>query len=189
GPGCGSGPEHGLPPAQRIVSTTMKIRPQAPRRTRCDPARLIRSWLRLARGSDPRGQPRSSSRSPMKNLLLAVVVVALVPPLSAPLHAQWAPPSGQWGKIDPADLRVMTWNVRDGICSTNAKVEGSNNWCALARIVAAMKPDILLLQECGDNSGNGSGTSIDSVADLITTVGYFLHGGNDSFHGGTPVTP
>jgi len=102
--------------------------------------------------------------------------------------AQWNPPTAQWGKVDAADLRVMTYNVQDGICSTQPKVEGNNSWCALARVVAALKPDVLLLQEVGDNSGNGTGSGVDSVAELTTTLGYFLRGGNDAFNGNAPVT-
>lgn len=102
--------------------------------------------------------------------------------------AQWNPAAGQWGKVDSADVRVMTYNVQDGICSSNAKVEGNNNWCAIARLVAAFKPDVLVLEECGDNSGNGTGSGADSIAELTATIDDFLHGGTDSFNGNTPVT-
>jgi endonuclease/exonuclease/phosphatase family metal-dependent hydrolase len=108
--------------------------------------------------------------------------------LSSPSLAQWNPPAAQWGKVDPADLRVMSWNVQDAVCSTNSKVEGNNNWCACARVVAALKPDVLLMTETADNSGNGTGSSIDSVNALSATIGNFLHGGNDSFHGNSLVT-
>jgi hypothetical protein len=107
---------------------------------------------------------------------------------AAPALAQWNPPAGQWGKTDAADFRVMTWNVLDTICSTNGKSEGNNNWTACARVVAAMKPDVLFIAEAGDNSGNGTGSGVDSVSTLATTVGYFLHGGNDQYHSNTPVT-
>ncbi|MCY2960492.1 MAG: hypothetical protein NTY35_10040 [Planctomycetota bacterium] len=108
--------------------------------------------------------------------------------LSTSAAAQWNPAGAQWGKVDAADLRVMTYNVQDGICSSQPKVEGNNSWCALARLVAAIKPDVLLLEETADNSGNGTGSGIDSVAELTTTIGYFLRGGNDSFNGNAPVT-
>jgi endonuclease/exonuclease/phosphatase family metal-dependent hydrolase len=101
--------------------------------------------------------------------------------------AQWNPAAAQWGKTDSRDLRVMTWNVRDAICSTNAKAEGANNWCAVARIIASMKPDVLILQECGDNSGNGTGGSGDSQSTLNTTVGLLVNGGSDPFRGGAAV--
>src|SRR5262245_18519843 len=78
-------------------------------------------------------------------------------------RGQWNPPAAQWLKSDPRDLRVMTWNIEDGICSTNTKVEGFNDWCALARIVAAMQPDMLIMQEVGDNDGEGTGAGVDSV--------------------------
>ncbi|MBI5361579.1 MAG: hypothetical protein HZA53_00270 [Planctomycetes bacterium] len=104
-----------------------------------------------------------------------------------PVSAQWNPGAGQWGKVDPADLRVMTWNVQDGLCSTNTKAEGNNNWCALARITAALKPDVLVLEECADNSGNGTGSGADSVATLTTVLNLFLHGGTDTFNGSVAV--
>jgi endonuclease/exonuclease/phosphatase family metal-dependent hydrolase len=101
--------------------------------------------------------------------------------------AQWDPTAGHWGKTDAADVRVMTFNVKDAICSSNAKSTAGNNWAACARIVAALQPDVLLLQECADNNGNGTGTSVDSVSALLTTVGMFLHGGLDTFHTGSPA--
>jgi|688.fasta_scaffold13061_6 endonuclease/exonuclease/phosphatase family metal-dependent hydrolase len=108
--------------------------------------------------------------------------------LATAATAQWNPPTGQWGKQVASDVRVMTWNVQDSLCSSNAKVEGANNWCAQARIVAALKPDVLLLQECGDNSGNGTGSGVDTVAELTAVIDDFLHGGTDSFNGNTAVT-
>jgi endonuclease/exonuclease/phosphatase family metal-dependent hydrolase len=103
-------------------------------------------------------------------------------------HAQWNPAAGQWSKSDPADLRVMTWNIQDNLCSTNSKVEGANDWAASARIIAALRPDVLILQECGDNSGEGTGSTEDTVAQLTTTIGLFFHGGTDPFHGNSAVT-
>lgn len=118
------------------------------------------------------------------NLVSASLALALV----AGASAQWNPNAGQWGKSDSRDVRVMTWNILDGICRTNNKVEDLNNWAALARIVAAMKPDVLIMQETGDNDGNGTGTGVDSVSQLTTTLGYFLHGGNDSFKSNAAIT-
>lgn len=123
----------------------------------------------------------------MNHLRLGALGAVLIL-VTASASAQWNPPTAQWGKVDAADLRVMTYNVQDGICSTQPKVEGNNSWCALARVVAALKPDVLLLQEVGDNSGNGTGSGVDSVAELTATLGYFLHGGNDAFNGNAPVT-
>lgn len=97
--------------------------------------------------------------------------------LTSVAAAQWNPSAGQYLKSDPSDIRVMTWNVQDGICSTNTKTEALNNWSALARIVASLKPDVLLLQETADNNGNGTGGSIDTVQQLETTFDQFLHGG------------
>jgi len=108
--------------------------------------------------------------------------LALVGPLAS---ADWDPANGQWGKTDPADLRVMTWNVDDGICRNANKSETSNAWHALARIVAAMRPDVLMIQEAGDNEGNGTPGGSDSVSQLTTTLELFFHGGSDPFLGGT----
>lgn len=112
-------------------------------------------------------------------------LVALAVLLAAPARAQWDPPNGQWGKVEALDVRLVTWNVKDGLCSSNAKVEGQNNWCATARIVAALRPDVLLLQECGDNSGNGTGSGVDSVGVLTNVMSLFFVGGTDPYQGGT----
>lgn len=118
----------------------------------------------------------------IQSLAVACVLVA-----ASAVRAQWDPANGDWSKTSSTDLRVMTWNIEDGICRTASKVEGLNAWCALARIVASMKPDVLIMQEAGDNSGNGTGSGVDSVADLTTTIGLFLHGGTDPFVGGNPT--
>ncbi len=89
---------------------------------------------------------------------------------AATAHAQWNPIVGQWGKSTSTDLRIMTWNIHDDICSTSAKLEGANTWAASARIVAAMRPDVLILQECADNSGHGTGSTMDTVAQLSSTI-------------------
>ena len=115
-----------------------------------------------------------------------VSILAFLASFPSLAPAQWNPGAGQWGRSSPNDLRVMTWNVKDAICSTNDKVAGPNNWSAVVRIVAAMKPDLLILQETADNSGNGTGSTVDSVSQLTTTIGLFLHGGNDPFKPGNP---
>ena len=43
---------------------------------------------------------------------------------------------------------------------------------------------MLILQETGDNSGNGTGSGVDTVANLETTVELLFHGGTDPFEGG-----
>lgn len=119
----------------------------------------------------------------MRRFVLGVILGGL---FAAPAWATWDPFNGDWGKSDSTHVRVMTWNVQDGICSTANKQEGVNStWMAIAQIVAALEPDVLLLQEAGDNSGNGTGGSGDSQANLATTVDLFLHGGSDPFLGGT----
>ena len=118
-------------------------------------------------------------------VLLAAGALALAAAANA--NAQWNPSAGQWLKTDPRDLRVMVWNIHDEVCSTNTKAEGLNGWCAAARIVAALQPDVLVMEETGDNSGNGTGSGVDSVATLTTTLNLFLHGGTDTFNGNVAV--
>ena len=95
--------------------------------------------------------------------------------------ADWDPDNGHWGKMLDTEVRVMSWNVHDGIRSTAEKQEGVNAWTALAMIVAALQPDLLLLQEAGDNNCYGC---VDSVATLTTTIELFFDGGSDPFLGG-----
>lgn len=114
--------------------------------------------------------------------LLAIATLTLYAATSA---AQWDPANAQWGKTEASDLRVMTWNIEDGICRTADKSLATGSWAALARIVAAMRPDVLIMQEVGDNSGNGTGSGVDSVANLTTLLELFIHGGTDPFNGGT----
>ncbi len=111
----------------------------------------------------------------------AALLLALCP---APLLA-WDPPAADWSKSDDTDLRVMTWNIADAICRTAVKTDEANSWNGVVRIVAALRPDVLILQEAGDNSGNGTGTGVDSVAQLTATLELFLYGGADPVLGGT----
>lgn len=124
----------------------------------------------------------------MRNVRVLFAMCFLFALASGHARAQWNPAGGQWDKNSPEHLRVMTWNVLDGICSSNnAKTDAPNRWNALVRVVAAFQPDILILQECGDNNAySGSGT-VDSVANLTTTVGLFINGGPDPFIVGSPV--
>src|SRR5258708_28870559 len=55
-------------------------------------------------------------------------------------------------------------------------------------MAGSRRADVLLGDECGDSSRNGWGANVHSVLQLTTTIGYFLHGGLDSFHNNTPVT-
>lgn len=101
---------------------------------------------------------------------------------AAPGFAQWDPNDGLWLKEDPTDVRVMTWNVLDGIRTEEDKSEGINQWTSLARIVASMKPDVLFIQEAGDNGCSGC---VDTVSELNTVIDLFFNGGTDPFLGGT----
>jgi len=112
-------------------------------------------------------------------------VIAVLAFCTSPSIAQWDPNNGQWGKSDPDHLRVMTWNVRDRLCSSNTKQENGGTWHGMALVIAAVKPDVIVLQETGDNSGNGTGGSGDSTTNLSTVVDLFMDGGSDPFLGGT----
>lgn len=107
-------------------------------------------------------------------------------------QAQWNPTNRQWGKDDPDDYRVMTFNIQDKICSTNAKQQAANSWTAIAVQVAAARPDVLVMVECGDNSANGTGTAqgyntVDTVARLTDTLNMFMRGGTDPYVAGNPA--
>lgn len=116
--------------------------------------------------------------------VLLPAAMALVSISGGVASAQFDPGQAQWGKLDPAHVRVMSYNIEDAICTTNPKLNTVGNWNALARVVATMKPDILILQEMGDNDGNGTGGGVDSVANLATTCRLFFIGGTDPFRGG-----
>ena len=106
--------------------------------------------------------------------------------LAVPARAQWNPAAGQWGKSDPDHVRVMTWNVQDMLCTGNVKQDASfDDWTACTRIVATLRPDILVMQECGDNSGDGTSASLglDTVTELQSVADLFLHGGFDATKG------
>ena len=123
----------------------------------------------------------------MKSLRFAVYLALF----AGCAHAQWNPSARQWGKDDPDDVRVMSFNIQDRICSTNAKQQAANSWTAMAVQVAAARPDVLVLLECGDNVGNGTGTAQgyntgDDVPRLTTTIDLFLHGGIDPYVAGNP---
>ena len=70
----------------------------------------------------------------------------------------------------------MTWNVLDALRSDVLKIDGNNQWGGLVRTIAAMKPDVLLMQECGDG---------DAVSTLQTVASLLMYGGPDPFLGGT----
>ncbi len=112
-----------------------------------------------------------------------VTIAAALALLSGPAFGQWDPSNGDWGKSDETHLRVMTWNVEDMLRTENPiKVNAIANWNACARIVAGLRPDVLILQETGDN---GCGGCVDSVSELGQVADLFFNGGPDPFVGGT----
>jgi len=114
----------------------------------------------------------------MTALIRTAVIFLLA--IAATADAQWDPFNGQFGKTEPTDIRVMTWNVGDGINSQAEKTDEFNSWNALVRIVAAMRPDVLVIQEAADRPSGGA----DSVSALETTLDLFVNGGPDPFEGG-----
>jgi len=115
---------------------------------------------------------------------MTVAIIAAIIALASSARAQFDPLNGEWGKSDIDHVRVMTWNIEDGVCSTNFKTDTVGNWNGIVRILASLQPDILILQEAGDNSGNGTGSSLDSVANLEATIHLLFRGGVDPFRGG-----
>ena len=124
----------------------------------------------------------------MSRSLAPAIALALGAAFAPSAYAQFDPTSGQWGKDESHHLRVMTWNVKDALCTSNDKQEGQNNWTAVCRTIAAFQPDVLLLQECADNNGNGTGSGNDNVAELTGVLELMMHGGSDPDNGGATVT-
>lgn len=136
--------------------------------------------------------PLRSTLVVARSLFTRAFALALALPLAVPWSAavvaqQDASPTSPFARRGPYDVRIVTLNVADGLCSTADKSEGDNAWTALARIVAALDPDVLLLQEAGDNNGHGTGFSVDTPAALEQTLRLFMEGGPDPFHGRVEV--
>jgi len=106
------------------------------------------------------------------------IVTALMLVLVPVATGQFDPLAGSWGKDDERDLRVMTWNVKDGINSQESKKEAINQWTGLVVIVAALQPDVLVLQETAD-----TGDGVDQIVTVETVIDLFLHGGFDPYNG------
>ena len=88
--------------------------------------------------------------------------------------AAWNPAAGDWGKTASTDVRVMAWNVLDGIRASVNKTTGTNNWHAIVRTIALLQPDVVIFEETGDNGCSGC---VDSVATLLTVCDQLIHGG------------
>ena len=118
---------------------------------------------------------------PLNAASMKKLALLALPFLASVASAQYDPPNGLYGKIDATDIRVMTWNVEDNLRTGEPKVEATNSWNSLARIVAALRPDVLLLQEAGDNNCGGC---VDTTSELTQVIELFFHGGVDPWLGG-----
>lgn len=131
--------------------------------------------------SRDRWQPARALQCPRPVAALGCALCLAMAGLNGSASA-YDPQNGEWTKTDPTDLRVMAYNVLDGIASDADKTNGFNQWDALVRTVAALRPDVLMLEETGDTATAPPG---DTVSQLETVVDLFLHGGVDPFQGGT----
>lgn len=95
-------------------------------------------------------------RLPGRRWRVAAIVALAVTASSRALNIQ----TGDYSKNDPNFVRIMTWNVLQHLGDPN---EPTTPWTttqvgspvsAINLVVAAMNPDILLLQECGDINAN-----------------------------------
>lgn len=115
----------------------------------------------------------------MRPSLIALAAGSLFTPTAL---AQFNPSQGQWLKDDPDHVRVMTWNIGDNLTASQTKTDGFNGWTAVVRIVAALEPDVLLLQEAADDNG------ADSVSQVQQTLLEFRNGNGDPNTGTLGIT-
>ena len=116
---------------------------------------------------------------------IGILTLLLFAPLAI---AQWSPGQGDWTKSHASDVRVMTYNIKAGISSMETKTDGPTQWNALAMIVAAVQPDILIIQEGGDNSNIIPSATVDSPQVLANVMDMFINGGVDIYNNNQPVT-
>ncbi|TVS08208.1 MAG: hypothetical protein EA423_02025 [Phycisphaerales bacterium] len=128
---------------------------------------------------------RRSKATQISRRITVSLVIAIFAPLAG---AQWSPGQGDWTKSHQTDVRVMTYNIYEGISSMETKTDGPTQWNALAMIVAAIQPDILIIQEGGDNSNIVPGASVDSPQVLTNVMDMFINGGVDIYNNNQPVT-
>lgn len=97
--------------------------------------------------------------------------------------------NGSYAKNNPAYVRVMTWNVfgrlGDPAEANTAWTAGQmgSSLAAVNLVVAALDPDVLLLQECGDVNSNPSYSTVLSNLQAWRNAnrpGFSLHLGNQS---------
>ncbi len=115
----------------------------------------------------------------------ASLTILLLAPLAG---AQWSPGQGDWTKSHETDIRVMSYNIYQGISSMETKTDGPTQWNALAMIVAAIQPDIIIIQEGGDNSNINPNATVDSPQVLANVMDMFINGGVDIYNNNQPVT-
>ncbi len=109
-------------------------------------------------------------------LLFCLAVSTIGVPTS---HAQWNPANGEWRKTEATDIRVMTLNVNRRLDTDATKQDTLSAWSAAARLIAGLRPDVLLLQE----PANG-----DPTVFIETNMQLLIEGGTDIFGGTGEVT-
>ena len=109
----------------------------------------------------------------MNQLGLAIALAAGATAATTTL-AQFNPAAGQWLKDNPDHIRVMTWNIGDGLSANSAgkTANAQSQWNAIVRIIASLEPDVVLLQEVADDNG------ADSVSQVANTLDLFRNGGS-----------
>ncbi len=119
-----------------------------------------------------------------------VPVIAAILGVTSPISA-YDPQNGEWERSDPTHVRVMTWNVRQhvgpGVNTTPASdTQGGPTYAYdyAGRIVAAMDPDVLCLQEIVHNGSTALVTAaVQTFCDTYLGPGWsvFVGAENDGF--------
>lgn len=108
---------------------------------------------------DERRRERRGRLAPMAGVPAVLLVVPVV------LLMLSAPPARHAGPADT--LRLVSWNVREGRAGDGAVDAG-----AVARALAAARPDVALLQEVGRGSVTGGGLDLAEYLSRTLGMGY-----------------